>query len=280
MNKYSFIYEKRNNKNQIASLGIEIYNLVKSVKIGGILVFFQSYEYLKKCHITWLESKIIQKFNSIKKVFFDEPFNKKYSEEFIRENKANNNLLLFTVYRGRNSEGINFHDDEARMVICIGMPYPNLSDIKVILKRDYLDQKYKMQKKNFNGWKWYKEEAINAVNQSLGRLIRHKEDYGIMICFGVEFSKRGIQFSKWINDNISHKSYIKLKENDINYFNGLNTFLSDLNKKFSKNIINQEKNNSYEYIDSLNEIGVYELTDDYNEINDNDSEESWEKDSK
>ena len=207
----------------------------------------------------------------MKKVLFDSYNNRKYNEDFIRENKKNNNLLLFTVYRGRTSEGINFHDDEVRMVICIGMPYPNLSDIRVILKKDYLDKKSKIENNDFNGWKWYKEEAINAVNQSLGRLIRHKNDYGIMICFGIEFSQYDIQFSKWINDNISQKSYIRLKENDINYFNGLNTFLTKLN---NQEIINEYE---HEYSDSLNEIGDYEFIDDYNLMNDIYSEESWEK---
>jgi len=279
---YSFIYRKRNEEDQITSLGKEIYNLAESVKIGGVLVFFQSFEYLIYCYNIWLENKIIQKYESIKKVIFDLSFNRKYREENIREAKISNNLLLFTVYRGRNSEGINFLDDEARMVICIGMPYPKLSDIRVILKKDYLDQKNKLENNDFDGWRWYREEAINAVNQSLGRLIRHKNDYGIMICFGIEFSKRGIQFSKWINDNISQKSFIKLKENDINYFNGLKTFLSNLRIKFPTKLINQEENKSDKYDDYLNKIGDYEILDEFNEIsdndNDNDSEESWEKD--
>ena len=223
MDEYSFKYRNRKNTGQITSLGNEIYNLVKSVKIGGILVFFQCYEYLLNCYNIWLENKIIQKYKQIKEVFFDLSFNRQKSEETIRQTKKNNNLLLFTVYRGRSSEGVNFHDDEARMVICVGMPYPKLSDSRVILKKDYLDQKHRIENNNFNGWKWYKEEAINAVNQSLGRLIRNKNDYGIMICFGIEFSERRIQFSKWINDNISQKSYIRLKENDTNYFKGLDT---------------------------------------------------------
>ena len=271
MNIYSFNYNNRNNKNQITSLGKEIYNFVKSVKIGGVLVFFQSYDYLEKCHTAWLESKTIQKFESIKKVLFDSYNNRKYNEDFVKKNKKNNNLLLFTVYRGRTSEGINFYDDEVRMVICIGVPFPNLSDIRVKLKTDYLDKKSKIEKNNFNGWNWSKEEAINTVNQSLGRLIRHKNDYGIMICFGIEFSKYGIQFSKWINDNISKESYIILKENDINYFNGLNTFLTNLN---NKKIINEYE---YEYSDPSNEIEDYEFMDDYNLMNDIYSEESWEK---
>ena len=68
------------------------------------------------------------------------------NEYIINEEKKTNNLLLFTVYRGKNSEGINFPDDEARMVICIGVPYPNLSDIKVKLKKDFIDEKYEKER--------------------------------------------------------------------------------------------------------------------------------------
>ena len=57
------------------------------------------------------------------------------------------------------------------MVICIGVPYPNLSDPKVIFKRDFLDKKNKIKDSGFTGDIWYKEEAMNAANQSLGRLI-------------------------------------------------------------------------------------------------------------
>ena len=42
------------------------------------------------------------------------------------------------VCRGGISEGIDFPDDAARCVIILGVPYPNLSDLKVILKMHYL----------------------------------------------------------------------------------------------------------------------------------------------
>lgn len=47
---YSFLFKNREEEEQIKSLGKEIFNLVNSVKIGGILVFFQSYEYLNICY--------------------------------------------------------------------------------------------------------------------------------------------------------------------------------------------------------------------------------------
>lgn len=43
------------------------------------------------------------------------------------------------VCRGKLSEGIDFSDDAARCVIVIGIPYPPLSDPRIIMKKHYLD---------------------------------------------------------------------------------------------------------------------------------------------
>ena len=277
---YDFKFNKRINIQQIYSLGNEILNLVNSVKIGGVLVFFQSFDFLRKCHNVWLENGIINEFESRKKVIFDLTFSKNYTERLINEEKKNNNLLLFTVYRGKNSEGVNFENDEARMVICVGIPFAKLSDIKIKLKREYYDEKNRIEKNCFNGAKWYKEDAIKAVNQSLGRLIRNKYDYGIMICFGLDFSEKNINFSRWIKDNISFCSFIKLRENDTKYYNHLSDFLDNLRAKYSnkikpyetcKSILtnkkeeNDDKNRELDNLDNTDEeYGYY-------------SDESWEK---
>ena len=248
MTIFSNNYKNRDNIIQIKSLGNEIYNLVNSVKIGGVLVFFQSYEYLNKCRQKGLEDKIIKKFETIKDVIFDINENKDFTEELIVKAKKNKNLLLFTVYRGRNSEGINFPDDEARMVICVGVPYPNLSDPIIIFKRDFLDKRNKIKNNGFAGDIWYKEEAMNAVNQSLGRLLRHKDDYGIMICFGIEFFYNIEKLSKWIQKN---KNQLWLKDNNKMYYEELNKFLTNLRAKFPPKSQNLENIN--ESIDDIRE---------------------------
>ena len=70
------------------------------------------------------------------------------------------------VCRGRISEGLDFSDNAARAVIIIGIPYPKLIDPKIILKKEYLDQKQQnslreahktLEKKPtvLNGKDWY-----------------------------------------------------------------------------------------------------------------------------
>ena len=40
--------------------------------------------------------------------------------------------LFIAVCRGKVSEGLDFADDNARAVICVGIPFPNVKDIQVI----------------------------------------------------------------------------------------------------------------------------------------------------
>ena len=223
---YRFNFNNRKNEEQIITLGNKIKNLSKTVKKGGILVFFQSYEYLEKCFNYWSKAKIISKLEQIKFVIFDIKSQKEDIENKIKKAKEEKNMLLFTVYRGKNSEGINFKDDEARMVICVGIPYPNISDLKVRLKWNFLEEKYLTDKSGYSSREWYREEAFNAVNQALGRLIRDKDDYGIMICFGTEFREKSL-FSKWIEPNIES---IRMKEDNAEYYKGVQDYLIKMRK--------------------------------------------------
>ena len=48
--------------------------------------------------------------------------------------------ILMAVCRGKISEGLDFSDNAARAVIIVGIPYPQVNDAKVVLKKDYLDR--------------------------------------------------------------------------------------------------------------------------------------------
>lgn len=39
--------------------------------------------------------------------------------------------LLIAVCRGKVSEGLDFTDDNARAVVTIGIPFPNIKDLQV-----------------------------------------------------------------------------------------------------------------------------------------------------
>jgi Rad3-related DNA helicase len=53
--------------------------------------------------------------------------------------------VMMGVCRGKLSEGIDFSDEAARCVVVFGIPYPNYADVKVVVKRQYLDERNKRE---------------------------------------------------------------------------------------------------------------------------------------
>lgn len=93
-----------------------------------------------------------------------------FTDSIRRDKKA----LLFAVFRGKMSEGISFNDDNARGVICVGLPFPNSYDRTIKAKQLYNDEQRKLRG-NTNllpGMEWYSQQAYRAIAQALGRCVR------------------------------------------------------------------------------------------------------------
>ena len=285
---FNFEYNNRKDYNTIKSLGYTILNLCKSVKSGGILVFFTSFSYLNECYNIWGECNLIGQISKYKTIFFDNKKNKKLVSDY--KNNENKNSILLSVFRGTSSEGIDFKDDFARMVVCIGVPFANKMEEKIQLKKKYLD-KISEEKVgcSLDGRKWYVNDAISNVNQTLGRVIRHKNDYGVLICLDKRYEAhyKNKLFSKWMRDKCEIINVL-----DNNFMESLGSFYEEQEKKFyavinenikieNKNIKNEELKNDSNEEKSLKNFDniktkrtriikyAYEEPDDYSNKNDN-----------
>lgn len=146
-------------------------------------------------------------------------------EKFIDQPKGNG-CVLMGVTRGKISEGIDFADNRARAVIITGIPFPPLHDPKVKLKREFLDaskafsglapvaaggfQYGKFSKDStasndaISGSEWYSQQAHRAINQAIGRVIRHRLDYGAVILLDSRYADHRNQdnLSAWLRPSI------------------------------------------------------------------------------
>jgi len=105
---------------------------------------------------------------------------------------------------------MNFKNDYARLVIVVGIPYAYLGDPKTQLKKEYQDDFNKLYYsfikdktiKRLSGSEWYNQNAIKCVNQALGRVIRHSNDYGCMLLIDSRYQQASNKalISKWIRD--------------------------------------------------------------------------------
>ncbi|XP_054836585.1 regulator of telomere elongation helicase 1 [Eublepharis macularius] len=185
----SSTYEKRFSEECLSSLGRTIGNLVRIIP-NGLLVFFPSYPVLDKSLEYWREHDFAGKIEAVKPMFV-EPRNKgtftevmdAYYEKAVCPKSSG--AVFLAVCRGKASEGLDFADKNGRGVIITGLPLPPRMDPRVMLKMQFLDEmkSKKAACQSLSGNTWYKQQASRAVNQAIGRVIRHRQDYGaIFLC--------------------------------------------------------------------------------------------------
>ncbi|KAI0514106.1 hypothetical protein KFK09_010140 [Dendrobium nobile] len=236
------------------SLGATLEEICKIVP-GGALVFFPSYKLLEKLQARWHQTGQWSRLNAQKDLFIEprgstnefEPVLRGYYDTIYGKSKnvpgkvrlglkrslkhsgfkdSHQNLskgaAFLAVCRGKVSEGIDFSDDNARVVVIVGIPFPNKNDIQVMLKKKFNDT-YRSSKNLISGSEWYCHQAFRALNQAAGRCIRHRFDYGAIILLDERYrEQRNLAYiSKWLRSSIkSYKSFDDSLE-------GLQTFFKD-----------------------------------------------------
>ena len=192
-NKVSFEFTHTHRKDEQMKM-----SLVESMKRvfdkvpSGVLTFFPSFSFLDDI------APLFKRMSTHKKIWIEPRDNTKTQAVIDGFNRdAPRGAALLGVCRGKLSEGLDFSDDSARCVCVVGIPYPNLTDYKVQFKREWLDGK-----KNGLGSKWYLENAVRAVNQSIGRAIRHVNDYAAILLIDDRYLGLQSKLSKWIQPSV------------------------------------------------------------------------------
>ncbi|KAJ1687934.1 hypothetical protein LUZ63_019324 [Rhynchospora breviuscula] len=206
-------------------LGNTIVNFARIVP-DGLLVFFPSYYMMDQCIECWKSMShasstqvltIWERICKHKHPVIEPKQSALFSnaiEDFETKlrNRSTSGAIFFAVCRGKVSEGLDFADQAGRAVVVTGMPFSTKTDPKVRLKREYLDQpasRLKTDLKGLTGEEWYVQQAARAVNQAVGRVIRHRRDYGAIIFCDERFLQQGRQeqMSYWLRPHV--KCYSK-----------------------------------------------------------------------
>ena len=175
---------------------------------GGVLVFLPSYELIQRISDEWFHATGHHaQISKHKKIVFETGGSRGFDEtlEDFRDGLKKKGSLLFAVFRGKCSEGLDFKDNAARAVFCIGIPFPNLGDVKVNLKKQFNSSAHGAQKNLLDGNRWYEHQAFRAYNQALGRCVRHLHDYAAIFLVDQRFchNRENINLiSKWVRGRV------------------------------------------------------------------------------
>lgn len=161
---------------------------------GGVVVFFPSFSYADAVYACWKSSGVLQQLSNRKKVF-QEPRSTGDVESILTEYTAScreQGAIMLCVIGAKLSEGINFGDQMGRCVIVVGLPYPNPSDPELQERLKFADGVVSQEGPYQLGHKArqvYQDMCMKAVNQCVGRVIRHKDDYATIILADVRWAE-------------------------------------------------------------------------------------------
>lgn len=135
--------------------------------------------------------------------------------------QTNTGALLFAVISGSLSEGINFSDSLGRCVAVVGLPFPSphspewKAKIEFAEKRQHsasfrhTDVANASKHSTPSGVGAGREMTLNAtmraINQSIGRAIRHKNDYAAVVLLDKRYERKEVRerLPRWIGDGLA-----------------------------------------------------------------------------
>ncbi|KAI0155999.1 helicase C-terminal domain-containing protein [Pestalotiopsis sp. NC0098] len=222
--EFEFSFQKRSDKTVIHELGMSILNMCAVVP-DGMVVFFPSYGYLDEVVSAWSEAppssgptkqqSVWARLQAKKSLFRESKGGSsdevlaQYSEAILGDPSVpgaqgnGRGALLLSVVGGKMSEGINFSDRLGRCVVIVGLPYPNIHSPDWKARIEYIEttttnrlvsgspavpraEALAVAKQTARDF--YENACMRAVNQSIGRAIRHRGDYAAIVLVDRRFS--------------------------------------------------------------------------------------------
>lgn len=169
----------------------------------GIVCFFTSYLYMESVVAAWYDQGILDQIQKYKLIFIETQDPAETSLALHHYTKACDNgrgAVLLSVARGKVSEGIDFDHHYGRAVLVFGIPYVYTQSRILKARLEYLRDQFQIRENDFLTF-----DALRHASQCVGRAIRGKTDYGIMVFADKRFSKndKRNKLPKWIQDYLT-----------------------------------------------------------------------------
>jgi chromosome transmission fidelity protein 1 len=216
-------YENRASDGVVMELRLLLERLC-SIVPDGVVVFFPSYDYLAQVVKTWTRvsdgtlglGKHKPVFSETRTAGVDDLLNA-YTSAIDKGTGA----ILLAVVGGKLSEGINFSDKLGRAVVAVGLPFPNANGAEWKAKIQHVEQTKHASAIASGGSErdakalgvaagrdFYENACMRAVNQCIGRAIRHKNDYAAILLVDSRFATERIEkkLPGWIRDGMERQA--------------------------------------------------------------------------
>ena len=201
-------YQHNNKPEFMDNVGNIVVQMCSTIP-DGVLLFLPSYSLLDRLVYRWKATGVYRKLTTLKKVVHEPRTGgaealQTVMRDYYQAISTGHGGLFMAVCRGKVSEGLDFADANARGVVVVGIPFPNVKDMKVDAKKKFNDTGCRNGMGLLSGHVWYEQQAMRALNQALGRCIRHRNDWGGIVLIDARFQHKTHQegLSRWVRSSI------------------------------------------------------------------------------
>ncbi|SNX85039.1 related to CHL1 - protein of the DEAH box family [Melanopsichium pennsylvanicum] len=212
---FEFKFDSRDNNDLLDELGRTLVNLC-SIIPAGLVIFVPSYAFLDKVLARWKElasGGVLGRIGAKKKIFMEPKTTMEVDKvlgEYTAAIAAEGGAVMFAVVGAKLSEGINFSDDLARGVVMVGMPFANMHSPELAERMKYVRELAKQDTSTAvnasdPGHELYTNLCMKAVNQCIGRAVRHQNDYAALILLDKRYARPEIRqrLPGWIRNQVT-----------------------------------------------------------------------------
>eukprot|EP00817_Percolomonadidae_sp_ATCC50343_P003684 CAMPEP_0117418402 /NCGR_PEP_ID=MMETSP0758-20121206/193_1 /TAXON_ID=63605 /ORGANISM="Percolomonas cosmopolitus, Strain AE-1 (ATCC 50343)" /LENGTH=743 /DNA_ID=CAMNT_0005198889 /DNA_START=157 /DNA_END=2388 /DNA_ORIENTATION=+ len=167
----------------------------------GVVCFFPSYAYMEKVISYWYDNTFFSKISENKLIYFETPDLRETSIALTNYRKAcdsGRGGLFISYARGKVSEGIDFDGHYGRCCVMIGLPIMNNQSAVFKSRSIYLERNKGIKEGEFLTF-----DSMRTASQCLGRVIRRKNDYGLMVLADYRYHNKNYyeKLPQWIKTN-------------------------------------------------------------------------------
>eukprot|EP00924_Labyrinthula_sp_SR-Ha-C_P007404 snap_masked-scaffold_24-processed-gene-2.34-mRNA-1 protein AED:0.02 eAED:0.02 QI:0/-1/0/1/-1/1/1/0/767 len=188
--------------NNYGSLLIELSKCVPD----GMVCFFPSYQYMETTVAQWHKDGVLQKVLRNKLIFLETKDVIQTTlalDNFRRACDCGRGAVFLSIARGKVSEGIDFDRHYGRCVLLIGIPFQYTRSHVLLSRLEYLSKTFGIREDEFLAF-----DALRQSAQCVGRVVRNKLDYGIMIFADKRYASNNkrTKLPPWITQFLEEES--------------------------------------------------------------------------
>lgn len=200
-------FDMRSDPQVIRNYGRMLIDLA-SVVPDGIVCFFVSYLYMDTIVSKWHDMGILQELATHKLLFIETQDVVETTlalDNYRRACDCGRGAVFFSVARGKVAEGIDFDRHYGRCVVMFGVPYQYTLSRILRARLEFLRETHHIKEADFLAF-----DAVRQAAQCVGRVIRSKADYGMMVFADKRYQRHDKR------DKLPHWITAHLKDSHLN----------------------------------------------------------------